>query len=50
MNWNKFAALMVALSGFVAIVTAVERKPARKVTHILPKVEDMYENPNPLQF
>lgn len=53
MNWYKFAALMVALTGFVAIVTAVEtpRKPRKEeVAHILPKVEDMYENPNPLQF
>jgi hypothetical protein len=54
MNWYKFASLMVALTGFVAIVTAIEtpRKPKSRdeVAHILPRVEDMYENPTPLQF
>lgn len=49
-----FLALMVAVAAFIGTIAAIEtqpRKPARKeVTHILPRVEDMYENPNPLQF
>lgn len=55
MNWNKFTALAVLLSVFVAIITAVEipRKPKndqRDKIHVLPRVEDMATNPNPLQF
>lgn len=55
MNWYKFTALMVALIGFVAFVTAIEtpRKPKSKrggTVHVLPLVEEMYVNPTPLQF
>lgn len=48
-----FMALIVALTGFIAIVTAVEapRKPKREGTiHVLPRVEDMPRVANPLQF
>lgn len=49
-----FLALMVAVSAFIGVIAAIEtqpRKPTREeVAHILPRVEDMYENPNPLQF
>jgi hypothetical protein len=51
MNYYKYAAMMVALSAFVAIVTAVEtpRKPKKEKVHVLPLVEDM-ATANPLQF
>lgn len=46
-----FLALIVAVSAFVGTIAAIE-KPSKKdeVAHILPKIEDMYENPTPLQF
>lgn len=51
MNYYKYAAMMVALSVFVAIVTAVEtpRKPKKETVHVLPLVEEM-ATANPLQF
>jgi hypothetical protein len=43
--------MMVALSAFVALVTAIESPRKRKQPiHVLPKVEEMYSNPTPLQF
>lgn len=49
-----FLALVVALTGFVAIISAVEapRKPSRDQDkiYVLPRVEDMASVPNPLQF
>lgn len=51
MNWYKYAAMMVALSALVAAVTAIETPRKRKEPiHVLPKVEEMYSNPTPLQF
>ena len=51
MNYYKYAAMMVALSVFVAIVTTVEapRQPKKETVHVLPLVEDM-ATANPLQF
>ena len=51
MNYYKYAAMMVALSVFVAIVTAVEapHKPKKETVHVLPLVEEM-TTANPLQF
>lgn len=47
-----FLALMVVIAAFVGTIAAIEtpRKKEKKVAHILPKVEDMYENLYPLQF
>ena len=54
MNWNKFTALIVLLSVFVAVVSSIEapRKPkkGKDKIYVLPIVGEMYENPNPLQF
>jgi hypothetical protein len=54
MNWNKYIAMMVALSVFVAIISAVEvpREPRKEgeTIYVLPLVEDMPAVPNPLQF
>ena len=52
MNWYKYIAMMVALSAFVAIISAVEapRKPKQDKIYVLPLVEDMASVPNPLQF
>jgi hypothetical protein len=54
MNWYKYIAMMVVLSVFVAMVTAIEtpRKPkkGKEKIYVLPIVGEMYENPNPLQF
>ena len=52
MNWNKYIAMMVVLSAFVVIITAVEapRKPKQDKIYVLPLVEDMASVPNPLQF
>ena len=52
MNWNKYIAMMVALTAFVAIISAVEapRKPKQDNIYVLPLVEDMASVPNPLQF
>lgn len=51
MNYYKYAAMMVALSAFVAIVTTVEapRQPKKETVHVLPLVEEM-ATANPLQF
>jgi len=50
-----FLALMVAVAGFISTIAIIEhpRKPKSKrhgTVHVLPLVEDMYANPNPLQF
>jgi amino acid transporter len=48
-----FLALVVAVTGFIAIVTAIEapRKPKRDGTiHVLPRVEEMPTNPTPFSF
>jgi hypothetical protein len=54
MNWNKYIAMMVVLTAFVAIITAVEapRKPKKEgeTIYVLPLVEDMPAVANPLQF
>jgi len=52
MNYYKYTAMMVALSVFVAIISAVEapRKPKQDKIYVLPLVEDMASVPNPLQF
>lgn len=54
MNWYKYIAMMVALSAFVAVISAIEapRKPKRGdgTCHVLPRVEDMPTVANPLQF
>ena len=52
MNYYKYAAMMVSLSAFVAIISAVEapRKPEQDKIYVLPLVEDMASIPNPLQF
>jgi len=52
MNWNKYIAMMVSLSVFVAIISAVEapRKPTKDKIYVLPRVEEMETNPNPLSF
>jgi hypothetical protein len=54
MNWNKYIAMMVALSAFVAIISAIEapHQPNKgdETIYVLPLVEDMTPVPNPLQF
>ena len=47
-----FLALVVAITGFIAVVAAVEapRKPKQETIYVLPLVEDMPSSPNPLQF
>lgn len=52
MNWYKYTAMMVALSAFVALVTAIESpsKPKREKVYTMPRVEDMPTVANPLQF
>ena len=47
-----FLALVVAVTGFIAVVAAVEapRKPKGEKIYVLPLVEDMPSAPNPLQF
>jgi len=47
-----FLALIVAISAFLCVVTAVEapRKPKQDKIYVLPLVEDMASVPNPLQF
>ena len=54
MNWYKYAAMMVVLSAFVAIISAIEtpRKPKKRdgTIYVLPLVEDMPVVANPLQF
>jgi hypothetical protein len=52
MNYYKYTAMMIALSAFVAIISAVEapRKPTKDKIYVLPRVEEMETNPNPLSF
>jgi hypothetical protein len=54
MNWYKYAAMMVVLLAFVAVITAIEapRKPKSRdgTIYVLPLVEDMPVVANPLQF
>ena len=54
MNWYKYAAMVVALSAFVAVISAIEapRKPKKgdETIYVLPLVEDMPRVANPLQF
>ena len=48
-----FLALIVLVTSFLFVVTAIEapRKPKGGETiHVLPRVEDMPSNPNPLSF
>jgi hypothetical protein len=47
-----FLALVVSVTGFLCVVTAIEapRKPKRETIHVLPRVEEMPTNPNPLSF
>jgi len=48
-----FLALVVSVTGFLCVVTAIEapRKPkGGKTIHVLPRVEEMPTNPNPLSF
>jgi hypothetical protein len=48
-----FLAFVVAVTAFLCVVTAIEapRKPKRDGTiHVLPRVEEMPSNPNPLSF
>jgi hypothetical protein len=54
MNWYKYAAMMVSLSAFVAVISAIEvpREPKKEgeTIYVLPLVEDMPAVANPLQF
>lgn len=47
-------AAIVAVTGLMAVVTAIEapRKPSQgdRTIHVLPRVEEMPTNPNPLSF
>ena len=48
-----FLALVVAITAFIGVVAAIEapRKPkGGETVHVLPRVEDMPSNPNPLSF
>lgn len=48
-----FLALVVAISAFLCVVTAIEvtpRKPTKDKIYVLPRVEEMETNPNPLSF
>lgn len=52
MNYYIYATMVLALSVFALVVTAVEA-PSRKqkqVNYVLPSVEEMASAPNPLQF
>ena len=52
MNWYKYIAMMVVLSAFVAVISAIESpsKPKGEKIYVLPLVEDMPRTANPLQF
>jgi len=54
MNWYKYAAMMVSLSAFVAVISAIEAphqpKKEGETIYVLPLVEDMPAVANPLQF
>lgn len=49
-----FLAAIVAVTGFIAVVTAIEapRKPSQgdRTIHVLPRVEEMATNPTPFSF
>ena len=49
-----FLATIVAVSAFLCVVAAIEvtpRKPKQQdKIHVLPRVEEMPTNPNPLSF
>jgi hypothetical protein len=48
-----FLATIVAVSAFLCVVTAIEapsRKPKQDKIYVLPRVEEMPSNPNPLSF
>jgi hypothetical protein len=47
-----FMALVVLVTAFLCVVTAVEapRKPKKDKIYVLPRVEEMPSNPNPLSF
>jgi len=47
-----FLALVVSVTAFLCVVTAVEapRKPTKDKIYVLPRVEEMETNPNPLSF
>ena len=48
-----FLALVVVVTAFIGVVTAIEapRKPKQQdEVYVLPRVEDMPSNPNPLSF
>jgi hypothetical protein len=54
MNWYKYIAMMVVLSAFVAVISAIEapRKPKKEgeTIYVLPLVEDMPVVANPLEL
>jgi hypothetical protein len=54
MNWYKYAAMMVVLLAFVAVIAAIEapRKPKSGdgTIYVLPLVEDMPVVANPLEL
>ena len=50
MNYTIYAAMIVALSVFALIVTAVEAPSRKQVNYVLPSVEEMASAGNPLQF
>lgn len=45
-------ATIVAISAFLCVLTAIEapRKPKQDKIYVLPRVEEMPSNPNPLSF
>jgi hypothetical protein len=47
-----FLALAVAITAFIGVVTTIEapRKPKQDKIYVLPRVESMPSNPNPLSF
>ncbi len=47
-----FLATVVAVTSFIAIVTAIEapRKPRGETVYVLPQVEEMETNSNPFSF
>ena len=48
-----FLALVVAVTAFIGTISAIEmpkEKEKRDTIYVLPRVEDMATNPNPLQF
>jgi hypothetical protein len=47
-----FLATIVAVSAFLCVVTAIEapRKPEREKVYVLPRVEEMKEDPTPFSL